>query len=220
MNSFRDAIRRTFGPRCDTGHAGYDFLPPQATERPRPRSAPARRDVVDAHFITLPATGRGFSNDNRKPSPRPAVASRAIGRLEARLRRLSNDAYSAVVAAVFVGVFMICGGFSIIPGETQVAIERPLELVHVSVTPQDSGGMRVLLVNGIVENRSGNARNLPAIRADIFADGRLIASTLIAPPVNEIGADHSRGFSAKLRHPGGKNPDVRLSFDDAGVSRS
>jgi hypothetical protein len=29
----------------------------------------------------------------------------------------------------------------------------------------------------------------------------------------------SRGFSAKLRHPGGKTPDIKLSFAGAGVSQ-
>jgi hypothetical protein len=28
----------------------------------------------------------------------------------------------------------------------------------------------------------------------------------------------SHGFSAKLRHPGGKTPDIKLSFVEAGAS--
>lgn len=218
MSSFRHAFRKTFRTgrhRNDTPH--YDFLLPEVVVAPRDRSARARPDVVDAHFVTLP-----------KPQPaasasriaRTGMAGLVLDRVERALRRLPNDAYSAVVAATAVGVFIICGGFSIMPGMAQGRTDLPLALTHITVTPQDAGGMRILLVNGIVENRGDRPKNLQAIRAEIFSDGQLVASTLITPPVELIDADRSHGFAARLRHPGGKDPDVRLSIEDAGVSRS
>ena len=79
--------------------------------------------------------------------------------------------------------------------------------------------MEVLLINGIVENNSNDPQALPAIRADLFASkGEKVASMLIEPPVQDIKAGLSHGFSARLRHPGGKTPEIKLSFAETGVS--
>jgi hypothetical protein len=146
-----------------------------------------------------------------------------MGRLESALGRLSVDAYSAVVALVVIVVFCLSGGFAVISGKQVPAVVEvdPLGITHVSITPQDAGGMEILLIHGIVENIGTDKLDVPAIRADMFAtNGQLVASMLIEPPVREIGSGHSHGFSAKLRHPGGKTPKVKLSFVDTGVSGS
>ncbi len=41
---------------------------------------------------------------------------------------------------------------------------------------------------------------------------------LIEPPITEIGPGQSHGFSAKLRHPGGKTPEIKLSFIETDAS--
>jgi hypothetical protein len=79
--------------------------------------------------------------------------------------------------------------------------------------------MEVLLINGIVENNGHDVQAVPTIRADLFvAKGEKVASMLIEPPVAEIKPGLSHGFSAKLRHPGGKTPEIRLSFAQTDVS--
>ena len=83
-----------------------------------------------------------------------------------------------------------------------------------------SNGMRVLLLNAIVENRTGREVMLPKLRADLLIDGQVIASTYIEPPVDSLDGGESRGIVTRLQHPGGKMPEVRLSFEEAGASRS
>jgi hypothetical protein len=87
----------------------------------------------------------------------------------------------------------------------------------VNLTPQDRNGMRVLLLNAIVENRTGREVTLPKLRADLLIDGQVIASTYIEPPVDSLDGGESRGIVTRLQHPGGKMPEVRLSFEEAGA---
>jgi hypothetical protein len=58
---------------------------------------------------------------------------------------------------------------------------------------------------------------LQPIRADFINSGLLVRSVVIDPPVARIKAGESRGFSARLSHPGGKLPDVKLSFNTQDV---
>ena len=75
----------------------------------------------------------------------------------------------------------------------------------------------VLLLNAIVENRTGREVTLPKLRADLLIDGQVIASTYIEPPVASLDGGESRGIVTRLQHPGGKTPEVRLSFEEAGA---
>ena len=79
-------------------------------------------------------------------------------------------------------------------------------------------GVRVLLLTAIIENRTGATRTLSPIRADLVSGGRLLTRTMIAPPAADLEPGHSRGISMRLPHPGGKMPEVRLSFTDMDVS--
>jgi hypothetical protein len=45
----------------------------------------------------------------------------------------------------------------------------------------------------------------------------VIASTYIEPPVANLDGGESRGIVTRLQHPGGKTPEVRLSFEEAGA---
>jgi hypothetical protein len=215
--------------RSSHGQAAFDvdLLPPEAPARKAARPSRADRSIVDAEFVTITETPkRSHGNNNRQARFQQAGAGRTaqlLKTMEGWLARLSVDAYSAVVALAVVAIFLLSGGFSVLPHiqAPPVVSANPLGISHVSVTPQEAGGMGVLLINGIVENNGDERRPVPSIRADLFAaNGQLVASMLIEPPVNEIGAKLSHGFSAKLRHPGGKTPNVRLSFVETDVSRS
>ncbi|OAE45852.1 hypothetical protein [Agrobacterium tumefaciens] len=208
----------------------FDLLIPETPTRRTARTTGPDRDVVDAEFVTIKENrARQPGNDNRgttsqhkakTPVTVGAVGLALIGWLDRRLSRLSADAYSALVAGLAIFVFICSGGLSVVvPEKTAVAAPvNPLAISHVTITPQEAGGMDILLINGIVENNGGNLEEVPAIRADLFAaKGQLVASMVIEPPVKQMQPGLSHGFSAKLRHPGGKTPEIKLSFVEAGA---
>lgn len=228
MNAFRQ--------RRAKDDPGYDILPPDALGSRTARRVLARGVVEDAHFVPVPGDARpasphGFHNDNSRRAPRvaskpvyspktqPSWYARLLARAEACLMRMSADFFSAVVAFVFVMVFGLAGGFSLI-NSGNPALAAGLDLTHVTLTPQDGNGMQMLQINGIVENRTGATQKVLPIRAELLVDGKSVFSTLIAPPVAEIAEGHSRGFVAKIPHPGGKKPQLKLSFDEAGAKNS
>lgn len=228
MNAFRQ--------RRAKDEPGYDILPPDALGSRAARRVLSRGVVEDAHFVPVPGEPRptsphGFHNDNsrtaprvaRKPMPsrKPSGSPRPklVERIESYLMRMSADFFSAVVAFVFVMVFGLAGGFSLINSGSQ-APASGLDLTHVTLTPQDGNGMQLLQINGIVENRTGALQKVSPIRAELVVEGKTVFSTTIAPPVAEIADGQSRGFMAKIPHPGGKRPQLKLSFDEAGAKNS
>ncbi|MGF9694757.1 MULTISPECIES: hypothetical protein [unclassified Rhizobium] len=220
MNAFR--------PRRDKAPVAYDILPPEAISQPRPRQPITPQPVEDAHFVTLandgrPSTAHRFQNDNQKRPHRPrmqvvnaepaSLVERLIERVEGMLLRMSADFFSALVAFVFVLVFTLAGGFSLLSGDTgSSARAGGLDITHITLTSQDAGGMQVLLINGIVENRTSRSMAVPSIRVEFLVDGKPVATSMIAPPIATIDRDNSHGFSARVPHPGGKTPQLRLSF--------
>lgn len=215
MSSFRSQQGKTV--------IRMDILPPD----PSGRVARAFRrggEVVDAQFVTVNAAARRTArprshNDNhRETAPAGALAQRALAATEGALSRLSADFFSAVVALLFVSVFALAGGFSFLFSGSDSANAGPtLDITHVTMTQQDANGMKILLINGIVENRTGASLAMPAIRADLMSGEGVVASTLISPPAFAIAGGHSRGFSARVPHPGGKLPDLRLSLAERGA---
>ncbi len=209
----------------------FDLLMPEAPARRAARAAGPGPDVVDAEFVTIKENrARQPGNDNRgavrrqkeKPPVTAGVLGLAfVGWVDRKLSRLSADAYSALVAGLAIFVFVCSGGLSVVvPEKSAVAAPvNPLAISHVTITPQEAGGMDVLLINGIVENNGTALEDVPALRADLFvAKGQLVASMVIEPPVKQMQPGFSHGFSAKLRHPGGKTPEIKLSFVEAGAS--
>lgn len=201
----------------------YDILAPEAPRpgqrRPRTRAADS---AVDAEFVTLrePAASRP-GNDNRAAAGRVsalAVLRDLAERAEARLTGLSADRFSALVAALCVSVFVLAGGLSsLFEDRTPAAPVRPLVITHASLTPQEANGMRLLTVNGIVENHGNAVMTVPSIRADLMAGETLVASVVIDPPVGSVQPGQSHGFAARIVHPGGKMPELKLSFSGEDV---
>ena len=205
----------------------YDFLPPEPAIR-RPRRMPRGDDVADAEFIVVgKAWPQGASagvrdtthNDNRRRSAPPntrspvllAAAVAILRGMEIWLQRASVRGFAALVISLFVLVFGLAGGFSGL-SRGEASATTALHFSHVTITPRDANGMRILLINGIIENDSGVTQSVQPIRADLVADDRLTASIVITPPTDAIYAGQSRGFSARVQHAGGKVPEVRLSF--------
>jgi hypothetical protein len=202
-----------------------DILPPDQKSR-RTGFRPRRAEVVDVHFVPVVGGPRRrstsrFHNDNHRDVLKQAETQGFVAGVERKLGNLSADLFCAVVAAVFVLVFSLAGGFSFLFGQGAQAEAGPLlNITHVSMTPQDADGMRVLLINGIVENAGSATHAMPAIRAELMSGDALVASTLISPPASQIEGGHSRGFSARVPHPRGKLPDLKLSFAERDASRS
>jgi hypothetical protein len=208
----------------------YDLLPPEVQAGPRPRNRFERKpDVSDAEFITvLPTRSRASSatsfNDNgryKRPvhnataSPVATIAKGCIAAGERWLQRGSRRTFAVLVAAVFVLVFGLAGGFaglSPAPVASVPATAAPLVFSHVTLTSRDANGMRMLVVSGMIENQSDCAIPVTEIKADLVSGNRLLSSIVITPPMGRLDAGGSRGFSARLQHPGGKMPEVRLSF--------
>src|SRR6218665_522893 len=158
------ATSQTRGKRAEEGYMStfrsqqgrtvirMDILPPDRAVR---TASPirGRGDVVDAQFVTVRDSSARRSvktrshNDNRS---RPAANAKApltermLAAAERKLMGLSADFFSAVVAVVFIAVFALMGGFSFLFGSSEAASARPLDIPHVTMTPQDANGMRVL----------------------------------------------------------------------------
>lgn len=213
-----------------TAEATIDLLPPERPAR-GPRTSPGRTpvaDVTDAQFVTVAknvrtAGAKSWCNDNhnnrppipasRKRSFSSAVAGRVVGGIEGVLGRLSDRNFAFLVALVFGAVFTTAGLLAS-PERNLPIRAAALDITHVTLTPQDANGMQVLLVNAIIENRGPEQRPMPRVRADLLSGGQVVASTFIDSPIGSIGAGESRGLAARLRHPGGKLPELRLSFAD------
>ncbi|MBX4977715.1 hypothetical protein HJB73_30405 [Rhizobium lentis] len=198
----------------------HDFLPPEPPRRQYRTARPA--DISDAEFVTVgKARPKEFSarihNDNRRrmgaaqPSLLSATVASALRTAESWLQRASLQSFAILVLALAVLVFGLTGGFSGLSAEG-ASSGAPLHFTHVTVTPRDANGMRVLVINGIIENESGTKQTVHPIRADLVTDERLTASIVIDSPADVIYAGQSRGFSARVQHAGGKMPEVRLSF--------
>ena len=203
----------------------YDLLPPERITGQRSHGFFDRKpDITDAEFVTvLPVRGSAFSAKNFKANhshvvSKPSAFPPAITALAVYLRiaeqwlqRASGRVFAVLVVAMFVLVFGLSGGFSGL-STNQAAISDPLQFSHVTLTPRDANGMRILVLNGIIENDSGTTQTVQPIRADLVTDERLTASVVINPPADVIYSGQSRGFSARVQHAGGKMPEVRLSF--------
>jgi hypothetical protein len=205
----------------------YDFLPPEQVLH-RTRRMPRMDDVADAEFVVvgeaLPrkanASTRGTThNDNQRrsasvksqPPVLLAIGAAIVRGSETWLQRASLRGFAALVISLFVLVFGLSGGFSGL-SQSEASAAATLHFSHVTITPRDANGMRVLLINGIIENDSGVTQPVRPIRADLMTDERLAASIVITPQADVIYAGQSRGFSARVQHAGGKLPEVRLSF--------
>jgi hypothetical protein len=207
----------------------YDLLPPEVQASPRPHDRFARKpDISDAEFVTvIPARAKAPSpmmNDNlshrRSAQDKAASSVRSAAAVcvalgERWLQRASRRTFGVLVSAMFVLVFGLVGGFSGLTPAAEIAapvVEGPLAFSRVSLTPRDANGMRMLVVNGIIENRSNSPVPVPEVKVDLVSDNRLLSSIVVTPPTGRLGGGGSRGFSARLQHPGGKMPEVRLSF--------
>ncbi|TXH80145.1 MAG: hypothetical protein E6Q77_11070 [Rhizobium sp.] len=205
----------------------YDLIPPErgSGSGQMHRFMP-KPDIVDAEFVTVSgARGRQAAGINMRygasapsrpqPAPRKTAFSRILSVLRAvedTLQQASRRSFVALIVCFAILIFGLSGGFSGISDAPPEVTAEPLQFSHVTLTPRDENGLRVLRLNGIIENSSGATLSVPQVRADLFAGDQLVRSIVVDTPVDRLGPHESRGFSTRLQHPGGKTPEVRLSF--------
>ncbi len=205
----------------------YDLIPPERGAGSSPvHYVTPQPDIVDAEFVTVSAArGRAASGVNMRygghnqSRPQPVARKTTLSRIlsvlrvtEEVLQQASRRSFVALIICFAILMFGLSGGFSGLSGAPVEATSDPLQFSHVTLTPRDENGLPVLRLNGIIANASGATLSVPQVRADLFAGGQLVRSIVVDTPVDRLGPHESRGFSTRLQHPGGKTPDVRLSF--------
>ncbi|MDH4440039.1 MAG: hypothetical protein QE284_06600 [Rhizobium sp.] len=215
---------RAFRQQSQAATPEADLLPPDRARRTLDRSPirPSTAEVIDAQFVVVREVRKDAPRTQVTETPSPVAELQARIRaafvtVETRLQRLSDISFSLIVALAFVSIFSLAGHLAFGGSSHPELDARPLDLTHVNLTPQDRNGMRVLLISAIVENRTDREVTLPRVRADLLVGGQIIASTYVEPPVASLEGGQSRGLAARLQHPGGKTPELRLSFEDAGA---
>jgi hypothetical protein len=215
---------RAFRQQSQAAPPEADLLPPDRARRTLDRGPvrPSNAEVIDAQFTVVRETRQDAPRTQATETPSPVAELQARIRtafvtVESRLQRLSDISFSLIVAIAFVSIFSLAGHLAFGSPSHPELDARPLDLTHVNLTPQDKNGMRVLLISAIVENRTDRQVTLPRVRADLLVGGQVIASTYVEPPVATLEGKQSRGLAARLQHPGGKTPELRLSFEEAGA---
>ncbi|MFJ6326300.1 MULTISPECIES: FxLYD domain-containing protein [unclassified Rhizobium] len=207
----------------------YDLIPPErgASSGQAHRLAP-KPDIVDAEFVTVSGgRSRGASAGVNMRYERPAgtrpqlrkTRSNGLSRvlagfrfIENVLQQASRRSFVALIVSLAILIFGLSGGFSGLSGAPVDMTGEPLQFSHVTLTPRDENGLRVLALNGIIENVSGATLSVPQVRANLFAGDQLVRSVVVNVSIGRLAPHESRGFSTRLQHPGGKTPDVRLTF--------
>lgn len=224
-----------FGFRRKQIGPDLDVLLPERQPRPKPRNGfPLAVDVTDAVFETVHDPVGDLRSRLHDALNGPVVVAPStrygrvmqrlrteLHRLEARLGHLSERSFTTLVSALVLAVFIAAGGFTLFASLGPSPHLGPaLDITHVSAIPQKADGLPMVAIYAIIENRANTQQPLPPVRADLYQDGQLVGSTLIAPPADVLGVGQSRGISARLSHRGGKAPQVKLSFETAGASHS
>ncbi len=215
---------RAFRQQSQAAPPEADLLPPDRARRTLDRSPirASNAEVIDAQFVIVREVRKDAPRTQVTEVPSPVAELQARIRsafvtVEGRLQCLSDISFALIVALAFVSIFSLAGHLAFGGSGHHELDARPLDLTHVNLTPQDKNGMRVLLISAIVENRTDREVTLPRVRADLLVGGQIIASTYVEPPVASLEGGQSRGLAARLQHPGGKTPELRLSFEDAGA---
>ncbi len=206
---------------------GYDFLPPEhvPVKHHSARAVQRKGEVEDAEFEVIRSPLRAHYkvlNDNQWRS-RPVVrdahwavtALRAtVGVAENTLSRMGTRSFAAVVTAsvfvVFAVVLFLSRGQ---PLDTTAIAPGGVTISNVATSVVDSSGLRILEVNGQVENVTGYDLPAPRLAAEFDNAGDSPSITVFKLDEPVIAAGKSAAFALKLPHPGGKVPKVRVSAD-------
>jgi hypothetical protein len=195
----------------------YDVLPPEPAAR-RERMHYARPVLVeDAIFEVVPARPRREHNDNpaRQTSDSRIDATRLlavigvylVNRLERMLSGLSTQAFATLIASLFFLVFWVFGGFNALATQPIKTPGSPFVINSVFTEEVDENGMRLLVVGGMLMNRSDVTMAAPLLSV-VGEGGELIGS--VTPSATKIVAGQSVRFFSRLKLAGGKSGAVTI----------
>ncbi len=205
----------------------YDFLPPEPApaRHSQSRAMQRRAEVVDAEFEVIRTPLRAHYrvlNDNQwrnrtaaKKTHWAGTAVRTfINITENALLRMGTRSFAGIVMAsvliVFTSTLLLSGGQ---PSDNAAIAPGGVAISNVATSVIDSNGLRILEVNGQVENVTGHDLPAPRMAAEFDDAGDSPSITVFKLDEPVIAAGKSAAFSLKLPHPGGKVPNVRVSAD-------
>lgn len=231
MRSFQSARRETHDPS--------DFITPETAfgRRQRGKAVAVRQpDIVDAEFEVVHDDARrkpSSQNDNELRDELNADIMAAIGAtFPSSVLQTVKEAISELFAAtskipargllgiaVFLSISLTLGVYFYGPMGPSVAYRGPngLTILDLHQSPVDSNGLRIIELTGTVENGSSVAASLPPVLAELRTDSGLVAKTAVSLGDAPLQAGKSAHFSIRIPYPGGKNPQVAVSFATKGV---
>ena len=211
MQTHRKTAAQTIEPQ--------DFLLPDPSQRRKHVPNITRTALIeDAVFEVVTPGPRQYRQVNDNP-PRPKKAApeldllpalaRIAAATEARLSRLSPQAFVTLLSSLVLVVFWICGGFSALGGSASISkVGQPFALINTSIDTEDANGMTVAMVRGAVRNTSGRIIDAPTLAVVDGARQDIIGTVRLS--VDRIGPGITIPFSGRFKLAGGKSADITI----------
>lgn len=212
----------------NSARVAYDVIPPERSLQRTGRKTVALRDVEDAEFEVVSPSPKArahatFNDNSRNTHQRRAqtTARENFGlgvtpdksEPVARASRLPQYGLAGLGLA-FLLTLGIAATFNL---GAFAAADGGLVITGVRQSPIDSNGLRVMELSGAVENRSREAKPLPALIAQMKSDTGAINQSAISLGDGLLPAGETARFKLRIPSPGGKRQEVSISFAPKGV---
>ena len=92
-----------------------------------------------------------------------------------------------------------------------------LVIADIHQSPVDSNGLRVVELTGAVENHGDGPLSLPPLIAEVKSETGAISRSAVSLGDRELAAGATARFLIRMSSPGGKHPQVSVSFAAKGV---
>ncbi len=197
---------------CD--HCGTTWLARHFQENPYKReSLLARKAPTDvSEAIVIENVGPGFTRPINGRSRMPPPGSRREPPADRRWLK-GVGAFFGVVAAVFVLRIPIVAALPQLSANGLPADVEKLEFQRVRSETVANGGVKTLMVEGEIINRSGKDIAVPAIRVSLHSpDGDEVYSWLVEPTAAGLAPGRTIGFRSAVASPPGDASQVTLKL--------
>ena len=211
-----------------TARVAYDVIPPERSLQRTGRKAAALSDIEDAEFEVVSPSPKArahatFNDNSRNTNPRRAQTSPrenfGLGAAPVKAEpaapasRLPQYGLAglglAFLLTLGIAAWFNLGAFA--------AADGGLVITDIRQSPIDSNGLRVIELSGTVENRSREAKPLPALIAQMKSDNGAINQSAISLGDGLLPAGETARFKLRIPSPGGKRQEVSISFAPKGV---
>jgi hypothetical protein len=214
-------------------HETLDLIPPDRSFRRGEEAHQAfgrQTEIVDAEFEIVRAARRANKpvvNDNlscrRVPAVSVPMASRlprpadTVAGLERNLKLLPERGFVGLAVFLCVSIFLAVYFYWPANRPTAYARSNGLVITHIHQSPVDANGFRIIELTGVVENRSSTARPVPAVIAELRSDSGAVNKAAVSLGDKALAAGKTATFFLRIPYPGGKHPQVAVSFAPKGV---